>query len=166
MTDSVGDIESRVAELVDGFRQIGATQMHDLPIYNPRLEVEAVDFQAIDERWIGVLITPWFMSAILLPTAKTAMDIKGIGKKTQEALPAGTFAFVSGGIETVGSYQSLPLCSPMGAFASQDGARAHARARLLGLLTPPAEVPDSAAPASLSRRDFLRVEGKASRNRL
>ena len=160
------DIESRVAELVDQFRQIGATQMRDLPIYNPCLDVEAVGFQAFGERWIGVLITPWFMNAILLPPVKTVLDNRVIGQKSQEVLPAATYAFFNGGVEGAGSYKSLPLYSPMGAFKSQDSARREAQARLLALLTEPAEVAKPAmreqgTPAEApnpGRRAFLRVQ--------
>lgn len=157
-------IESRVAELADQFRQIGAAQMRDLPIYNDRLDVEAVGFQALGERWIGVLITPWFMSAIFLPQVKTAPDAKLIGQKSQEALPSATYAFVNGGVEAVGSYKSLPLHSPMGAFKSQEDARREAQVRLNALLTPPADTPMHApatreaaaqSPGGSSRRAFL-----------
>lgn len=156
------EIASRVAELVDQFRRIGETQMSDLPIYNARLGVEAVGFQPIGECWIGVLITPWFMSALLLPPARTAMDYSLIGKKARQVLPGGTFDFVSGGIETVGGYASLPLCSPMGAFATQDSARRQAQARLLALMTPPDATPQAAAPDSPGRRNFLRVRATTS----
>ncbi|MBK8535587.1 MAG: [NiFe]-hydrogenase assembly chaperone HybE [Candidatus Competibacteraceae bacterium] len=156
-------IESRIEELVAHFRQIGVIQIRDLPIYNAGLEVEAVGFQAVGNRWIGVLITPWFMNAILLPSEKTALDAKLIGQKSQEALPAATCAFISGGDETVGGYKSLSLYSPMAAFTSQDRARHEAQARLTALLTPPAELPKPVAqesppqePANLSRRAFLR----------
>lgn len=160
------EIESRIAELVDQFRRIGETQMRDLPIYNTSLSVEAVGFQPIGEHWIGVLVTPWFMSAILLPPAKTAMDYTLIGKKTRQVLPAATFDFVSGGVETVGGYESLPLSSPMGAFPTQDSAHREAQARLLALMTPPEETPQSTAPSNPGRRIFLRGSGKASQAKL
>lgn len=158
------EIESRIQELVDQFRRIGAMQMRDLPIYNACLEVEAVGFQALGDRWIGVLITPWFMNAILLPPARTTLDARGIGQKSQEALPAATCAFIGSGDETVGGYKSLSLHSPMDAFTSQDSARHEAQARLSALLTPPAAMPEPAlatqspqpASAKLSRRAFLR----------
>lgn len=156
------EIASRVAELVSQFRHIGETQMSDLPIYNARLSVEAVGFQPIGECWIGVLITPWFMSAMLLPPARTAMDYSLIGKKTRQALPAATFDFVSGGIETVGGYASLPLWSPMGAFPTQDSARREAQTRLLALMTPPDATPQSTAPGNPGRRNFLRVRSNTS----
>lgn len=165
------DIESRVAELVDEFRQIGASQMRDLPIYNPALDVEAVDFQPLGELWAGVLITPWFMSVMLLPPAKAPFDAALIGRKSQETLPAGNFGFVYGGVDVSGAYKSLPLHSPMGAFKDQLSARLEARSRLIGLLTAPAEVTksppaaeDSApqTPSDLSRRAFLFGRGPSS----
>lgn len=155
-------IESRIEELVAHFRQIGVIQIRDLPIYNAGLEVEAVGFQAFGDRWIGVLITPWFMNVILLPSEKTPLNAKVIGQKSQEALPAATCAFIGGGDETVGSYKSLALYSPMAAFTSQSSARHEAQARLIALLTPPAELPKPAlqgipqpAPSNPSRRAFL-----------
>jgi [NiFe] hydrogenase assembly HybE family chaperone len=165
----VSEIRSRIGELVDEFRRIGVAQMRDLPIYNASLDVEAVGFRALGERWIGVLITPWFMSAILLPPVKTELDIKLIGRKSDEVLPAAAYAFIDSGVERVGSYKSLPLYSPMGAFSSQEGARQEAQARLTALLTPPAEVPKTTAaedgvrqaPVNFSRRAFLRGRGSA-----
>jgi [NiFe] hydrogenase assembly HybE family chaperone len=162
MTES----ESRIQELVDQFRRIGQAQMRDLPIYNACLEVEAVGFQAFGDRWIGVLITPWFMNVILLPSEKTPLNAKVIGQKSQEALPVATCAFIGGGDETVGSYKSLALYSPMAAFISQGSARHEAQACLIALLTPPAELPKQAVapilqetpqppPSNLSRRAFL-----------
>ncbi|MGB7989153.1 MAG: [NiFe]-hydrogenase assembly chaperone HybE [Candidatus Methylophosphatis roskildensis] len=160
----MNDIESRVTELVDQFRRIGSAQMQDLPIYNARLDVEAVGFQALGERWIGVLITPWFMSVIILPPVRTTLDARLFGQKCQELLPAANYAFVNGGVELVGSYKSLPLHSPMDAFESQDSARREAQARLSALLTPPAESPkpasatrdgSSPSPGDPARRAFL-----------
>lgn len=158
------EIESRIAELVAQFRQIGATQMRDLPIYNACLDVEAVGFQALGKDWVGVLITPWFMSAILLPSNKIALDNGTLGKTSLEVLPSATRAFMSGGIETVGCYKSLSIHSPMGIFTSQEDARHEARVRLTALLTPSAEIPKDAPPTpigspqpapDLQRRAFL-----------
>ena len=33
-------------------------RMHDVPILNPALNVEAVDFQRWQRHWLGVLVTP------------------------------------------------------------------------------------------------------------
>lgn len=140
------EIESRIAELVAQFRQVGATQMRDLPIYNPCLDVEAVGFQSLGECWVGVLITPWFMSAILLPSNKTTLGSGTLGRTSLEVLPSATLAFMSGEIETVGGYKSLSLHSPMSAFTSQEDARREARVRLTALLTPSPGVPKDAPP--------------------
>jgi [NiFe] hydrogenase assembly HybE family chaperone len=158
------EIESRIAELVAQFRQIGATQMQDLPIYNACLDVEAVGFQALGECWVGVLITPWFMSAILLPSNKTTLSSGTLGRTSLEVLPSATLAFMSGEIETVGGYKSRSLHSPMCAFTSQENARHEARVRLAALLTPSPGTPQDAPPTpdctpqpapDLPRRAFL-----------
>lgn len=153
---AVSEIETRVAELVDEFRQIGVSQMRDLPIYNPALDVEAVDFQPLGDHWIGVLITPWFMSAVLLPPGRTPFDAVVFGRKSEHPLPAGSFGFVDGGVERAGAYKSLSLHSPMGAFGNQEVARLEARTRLIGLLTPPPEPKESgAAPQNAATRSAV-----------
>ena len=50
------------------FRHIAATRMAGVSILNPALEVEAVGFRNWRDDWFGVLITPWFMSLICLPS--------------------------------------------------------------------------------------------------
>ena len=59
--------------------------MADVPILNPVLSVEAVDFQHWKGHWLGVVITPWCMSMLLVPgslgfrsiTALLAKDVVG-----------------------------------------------------------------------------------------
>ena len=50
------------------FERIGAEQMRDLPIYNHAIDVEAIGFHPWGPGFIGVLITPWFMNLMLLPS--------------------------------------------------------------------------------------------------
>ena len=77
----------RIRELVERFREIGETAMRDLPLYNPELEVEALGFQALDDQWVGVLITPWFMNLVRLPT-QSAPDGYGANRPQGEVGPA------------------------------------------------------------------------------
>lgn len=158
-----GSLPPRIAELVARFEEIGETQMKDLPLYNPALEVEAVGFEEHGDGWIGILITPWFMNVILLPRDKRDISFNDMGKSTRHVLPGGEHAFLTGGDEVVGGYWCLSLHSPMETFKVQGQARAEARLRLAQLMKPPqaqdepgqAEQPEPQRP-TISRRELFR----------
>jgi len=116
----------RIAELVARFREIGSTRVKGLPIYNPRIEVEAVGFQPFGEGWIGALITPWFMATLILLRDRRAVDEDKIGTKGREMLPCGECEFSRGGDHIVGAYKTRSIRSTMSEFASQDTARVEA----------------------------------------
>ena len=42
-------------------------RMADVPILNPALSVEAIDFQRWQGHWLGIVVTPWCMSVLLVP---------------------------------------------------------------------------------------------------
>ena len=151
--------EPRLNQLVSRFREIGEQHMRDLPLYNPQLEVEAVDFVRQGEDWLGVLITPWFMNLMILPHTPVEMNTQTIGHKVWYELPAGRYAFLDSGDEHIGRYYSLSLHSPMAAFQDQDAARAEAEQRLRAFMQAPAEsspAPEKPSRPALSRRDLLR----------
>ena len=59
------------AEMVaEVFARIHREQMADIPILNPRLEVECLGFQEYQGRAIGILITPWLMNLLMLRREK------------------------------------------------------------------------------------------------
>lgn len=140
-----------VTRLVEAFRMIHATRMRDLPFLNPALTVEGVGFRHWQDRLLGILITPWFMNLMLLPTDAAACAMPGEGEKQTWTFPAGRFDFVSGMEEGIGWYQSCALFSPMSGFADQESARATAVAALEALFRPSAqEVRPPAAGDSLA----------------
>lgn len=126
------------------FSQIQQQRMIDVPILNPALRVQAVDFQLFAQNWIGVLITPWFMNLLYFQTDNTL-----VGSKITHTFPAGQFEFIVSYEQALGFYQSCSLYSPMFDFAQQEIALQTAQAALQALL----EIPKSAA---MSRRDLLR----------
>jgi len=134
--------------LVQRFRWIGDNRMSDLPIYHHGLEVEAVGFEAIDEGWFGVLITPWFMNAMLFPLEPESLAVLELGTRLSGQLPSGEHAFMVGEDEELGRYQFIPLASPMLGYSGQEAARDAAKAELVKLLTPPSDNPDMTAPAA------------------
>ena len=77
------------------FRDIERTRMAGLPILNPALAVEAVDFSIWQGHWLGVLITPWFMNVMLLPGVQADWQSVADGKWAVWQLPAGERRFYS-----------------------------------------------------------------------
>ena len=64
MTGGMGE---RVAALVAAYRRVAETDMVGVPICNPALAVEAVGFRAFGPGWLGAVVTPWFLNALLVP---------------------------------------------------------------------------------------------------
>jgi len=154
--------DSSPAEAVEeAFFRIQREQMADVPILNAALSVEAVDFQRWQGHWLGIVVTPWCMSMLLVPGSNENWVSTGENMRRFVRFPAGDFAFLGSEEAELGEYQSCPLFSPMGKFSSQSEASMTARASLIALLTDPhkareAEKPEkTAGEPSLSRRRFL-----------
>ena len=145
----------------EAFFRIQRDQMADVPILNQALSVEAVDFQRWHGHWLGIVVTPWCMSMLLVPGATDNWISTGENKRRFVKFPAGDFAFLGSEEAELGEYQSCPLFSPMGKFPTQSEATMTARASLIALLTDPqASRPEAKAEKktgepSLSRRRFL-----------
>lgn len=143
------------------FFRIQQERMADVPILNPALTVEAVDFQCWQGHWLGVVVTPWCMSMLLLPGSAEDWVSTGDNQRRFVKFPAGDFAFLGSEEAELGEYQSCPLFSPMGTFCTQSAATMTARASMIAVLTPakqahgPAKDKKSAEGPSLSRRRFL-----------
>jgi [NiFe] hydrogenase assembly HybE family chaperone len=146
------------------FFRIQQTSMAGVPILNPALSVEAIDFQRWQGHWLGMVVTPWCMSLTLLPGSRQGWLSVGVNKRRFIKFPAGDFAFLGGQEEELGEYQSCSLFSPMNKFSSQFEAVQTARAALIGLLTVPVSKEVKATDSSvknahqdkvMSRRGFF-----------
>ncbi len=141
----------------EAFFRIQREQMADVPILNPALSVEAVGFQRWQGHWLGVVVTPWCMSLLLMPGSSENWVSTGDNKRRFVRFPAGDFAFLGSAETELGEYQSCPLFSPMGQFASQAEATMTGRASLIALLSAKSSAAEPGKPEepSLSRRRFL-----------
>ena len=130
------------------FARLAAGPMADLPLNNPGLRIEAVGFRRWEGLWVGVLVSPWTISLLLLPSR--SQDFRTLtGDSTQTwAFPSGRYAFRGGLIPELGAYQSCSLFSPPSEFIDHASARATAQSVMTALFQ------DGAAIHS--RRDFLR----------
>ena len=135
--------------------------MADLPVYNHRLAVEAIGFQRHGDGWLGIMATPWFMNAVLTPAHSGAWNDIRDGIKVTSALPSGTYEFVAGHIDGIGTILNCSLFSPMFEFEEQEAVVEAAMAAMGALLDPeeasePAPPPPPPPPAEVSRRHLLR----------
>lgn len=124
----------RVMVLGDCFRRIHLERMRGLPLLNERLVVETVGFQPWQGRSLGVLITPWFMNLILLPSDEDRWQDLPIGAKMTHPFPSGDYEFILADESSIGRYQLCSLFSPMFDFADQAAAVATAEAVMEGLM--------------------------------
>lgn len=145
---SDGALETRVAALVADYQHIFQTKMADLPLNNPRLAVEAIDFQPLGDGALGALVTPWAINAVFLPPAGApAPSARG----HQRSLPAAVVTFLPQPLPTAGDVELASLFSPAQEFEDQAAAVATAREALALLRTPPAPSP----PEAHSRRELF-----------
>ncbi len=153
--------EANPADAVEqAFFRIQQERMADVPILNPALSVEAIDFQRWSGHWLGIVVTPWCMSLLLVPGQVDNWVSTGENKRRFINFPAGDFAFLGSVEDELGEFQSCSLFSPMGKFSTQSEASMTARASLLGLLAPVAAKPapqekKEVQDAALSRRRFF-----------
>jgi [NiFe] hydrogenase assembly HybE family chaperone len=164
MVEQYLDSTELVTRLEACFTKVWHTRMEGLPILNPALRVEAINFLPWDNGWLGVLVTPWFMSLLWVPNDRDA-PLGQVRDKVVQYLPSGDYEFLVSHEDGMGNYLSCSLCSPMSPFADQESARATAIAVLQAVMQPPAEPAPAAAPPqstevplsqrSLSRRELL-----------
>lgn len=156
-----------IDNLINTYRRIGEQRMQGLPIFNQRLEVEAVGFTEWDGHLLGVLITPWFMNLVLLPGEQDDWSKLASGTFTAWELPAGEYEFTVNPDTATGVHQSLSLFTTVTDFPDQQTARAVAREIIEQILTSGIqheakpveslnELPARALDKPMSRRDLLR----------
>ncbi|MEL6643170.1 MAG: [NiFe]-hydrogenase assembly chaperone HybE [Pseudomonadota bacterium] len=117
------DAERAAAVLVADFDAVLRTKMRNVPLVNIVLRVEATGFRIHDGRPVGALITPWFMSLVVLPSQNDTWTALEPGTKEYLPFPSGNYEFLHNVRPGVGGYKACCLFSPMHEFSSQDQAR-------------------------------------------
>ncbi len=112
------------------FNRILHEQMVGIPILNNRLKVQALGFQEFQGRIIGILITPWLMSLVMLSGENDDWNALELGKKQPHRFPSKTFRFMVNEFDDIGKCQTYSLFSPMNEFVNQDHALAAAQSFL------------------------------------
>lgn len=148
------------------FRRIETERMAGLPLINPVLAVRAVGFRRHGEDWLGVLVTPWAMSLMLLPATGQGWQMPPENRRRFVHFPSGDYPFLGGEEAEIGQYQICALIAAMGQFVDQETALLTAQAALIALFQEPGKPEpapaDAQSPSSPSRRGFLtgRVDRK------
>ena len=150
---------ARLAEvsqrLVADFTEIWHAKMRDVPIVNKVLRVQAVGFRLHEGRPLGVLISPWFMNLILLPSEEEDWSGLRAGAKEVIGFPSGSYEFIHNTREQTGGYKACSLFSPMGDFNTQAQAVEVAEAVMQALF-------DEAHKAETDRRADIRAAREAA----
>lgn len=126
-------IEELTNRLVADFREIWHSKMRDVPMVNKMLSVEAVGFQVVDGRPLGVLMSPWFMNLVVLPGEDEDWSALTPGAKEVISFPSGEYEFIHNTRDMIGGYKACSLFSPMGEFKTQKQAVEVARAVMAAL---------------------------------
>ena len=154
-----GEWESASATLLAGrfvslWQEI-APRMADLPIYNPRLQVQSTEFRPHENWHIGIVTTPWFMNVIALPQDPTTLP--QAGETVTIALPVGPLPAIVTRLEGVAPFAAASLFSPMDEFDDPDVTRRVAEAALVCLFEPeqPPPAPEPPRSSRVDRRSLL-----------
>lgn len=142
------------AGLEAAFDLIARTRMHDVPICNHRLQVEALGFQRTAAgHWAGVMVTPWAINLLCLPGRLEDWPVLAACSKHDWHFPSGDYEFTVAEEESIGIYHLCSLFSPALEFESHEAARLTALASAHALFAEPLTAPPAAK--ATSRRAFL-----------
>ena len=106
----MNEVEQKLEAL---FNDIAETRMAGLPILNPAMRVQAVGFREWQDHWVGVLITPWTISLVLMPGEKGPLKTLGPDEKMSWEFPSGKYEFMGLNEPALGSCQICSLISPV-----------------------------------------------------
>jgi len=169
MSDTVTPGQDPSSALEATYRHVAATRMQGLPFVNHALAVEAVGFAPWEGRWLGVMVTPWFINLVLAPLDPAAWHPLRLGAKRRYAFAAGEYEFI-GAIEPgVGEFQICSLFSPVLEFDDQATARfvaEHARAALLDAANRQGHGVDLPRPGPIARAEQTLDEPMSRRDLL
>jgi [NiFe] hydrogenase assembly HybE family chaperone len=122
MTESAALLPDPSPRLEAGYRA-AHERIRGLPFVNPALRVEAVAFAPWEDRWLGVLVTPWCMNLVLAPRARAAWQPLAQGVEGRYTFPAGAYVFIGAADPIAGEHQICSLFSPVLQFDDHDSAR-------------------------------------------
>jgi len=127
-------LDNSLEQLEATFQTILDERMQGVPVINERLAVNTVGFHQWGDYQLGILITPWFMNLMLLPTLEEQQDNVKIGTIHPHVFPSGSYDFIVGFEDEIGFYLSCSLFSPMFEFEDQHAAELTAKEALSAIM--------------------------------
>lgn len=149
----LGFATNPAALLEQTFSEIAQGEMQTLPFFRAQVPVRALGFQCYEVQWVGVMLTPWMLSILVLPGPDQVWDSRPLGERLGLRLPFGNAVFHVSEIEAIGQYLSCSLMSPLDPAMSAEQALQLATDVSRQVLAIP--VTDVDAPQNLSRRALL-----------
>ncbi|ROR32535.1 [NiFe]-hydrogenase assembly chaperone HybE [Inmirania thermothiophila] len=148
MEPSAGSVGGPGPLLERVFERIHRESMQGLPLVNPALRVRAVGFRRLADagRWVGVLVTPWFMNLMVLSDGTRPLPEAATGERVTLRFPSGAYRFTAGEVEEVGRYLFCSLASPVHCFPDAETAERTAAEVMELLLRAPEGAQEAPAP--------------------
>ena len=142
-------VEDSVQSLANTYRR-AALKVKGLPIYNPTLAVEAIGFREYQGRQAGVIVTPWFMNLVVVPSAADSASWLA-GNTVRLAFPSGEYDFMVTDLHGFGLVGTCALFASMHEFTDHEAAQTAATSIAEALFQPEQPAP----AATVSRRQLL-----------
>ena len=116
------DSQQIALQLEQTFNKIHVESMQGIPILNPVIKVQALGFQEYQGRVLGIIIAPWLMSVVILPTEDEDWSKMNLGDKRPQKFCHKTYKFMLNEFDGIGLCQTHSLYSPMRDFSSHEQA--------------------------------------------
>jgi [NiFe] hydrogenase assembly HybE family chaperone len=141
--------DDAVQNLANTYRR-AALKVKGLPIYNPTLAVEAVGFREHEGRQAGVIVAPWFMNLVVIPSEADRTTWLPAGT-VRLRFPSGEYDFMVQDLHGFGLVGTCALFATMHEFTDHEAAQTAAVSIADGLFQPEQPTP---AP-TVSRRQLF-----------
>jgi len=116
------DPKAVAEQLEQTFNKIHLENMQGIPILNSAIRIQALGFQLFQGRVIGIIIAPWLMNVVILPTEDEDWSHMNLGDKRPQKFLSRTYKFMLNKFDGIGLCQTHSLYSPMQNFASHEQA--------------------------------------------
>jgi len=127
-------LNTSLEQLEPTFQTILDERMKGVPVVNEQLAVRTIGFDQWNDYQLGILITPWFMNLMLLPSIDLQQDDVKVGSIQTHVFPSGAYDFIVGFELGLGLYLSCSLFSPMFEFEDQYAAELTAKEALSAIM--------------------------------
>ncbi|MDS4039447.1 hydrogenase-2 assembly chaperone [Citrobacter amalonaticus] len=114
MNDEIAGFSESPAEAVQAaFEVISRKAMQNLSFLHPDMPVHVSPFSLFEGQWVGCVITPWMLSALIFPGPDQRWPQRKVSEKIGLKLPFGDMTFTVGELDGVSQYFTCSLMPPL-----------------------------------------------------